>query len=230
MPFIHGMFSMSSASLERSKYGPGWFEILFVAWLSMLFGVLLAAVFLAFKPVLSGSKIPKDLPPGTLTYVEGSNDPQRGAGWLKKRQALMEGQSVELIEQEINVALLQAYEKQAKKNKPKKGEEPFLMPGSLNVRIQEGQFQLGWPIQVPMLERSVYIQTRGVFEKRGDVVAFVPERTYIGSLPLHLLPFVQAEVFKRLGDLHPKPADLVQAWSKVDSAVVEGKVLRLSVP
>jgi len=225
---------MCASSFDRAKYGPGWFEVLFVAWLGLVFGVLLASVHLILKPVHLGANIPKDLAPGTTTYVEGSRDGLKAASLAAKRKALLEGHSIELDEAEINMALVNRPPEPRKlPAKPKKQDptkEPFLKPGVLNFRVHDGLLQIALPVRIALADADVILQTRGVFVKTASGVSFVPRETYVGNLPLHLIPGAQEELFRRFMAAYPRGDELSEAWSRLDSAEVVGNLVRLQMP
>jgi hypothetical protein len=225
---------MCASSFERAKYGPGWFEVLFVAWIGLVFGVLLACVHLILRPVPSGADIPKELPPGLTTYVEGTRDGLKAASLAAKRKALLEGRSVELDESEINMALVNRPPESRKlPNKPKKPDpanEPFLQPGQLNFRVHGGLLQIALPVRIALADANVILQTRGVFEKTSSGVVFVPRETYVGNLPLHMIPGAQQQLLQRLMAAYPRGEEVSAAWDKLESAEVVGSVVKLQMP
>lgn len=98
-----------SKKMQRAMYGPSFLEVTFGLILSIILGVLLAAVFLVFKPV----QIVKELPQleervvGAVYFVEGTHDATRAKAWRNKRQQLLEGLpgTITLTEDEINAWL-----------------------------------------------------------------------------------------------------------------------------
>jgi len=225
---------MCASSFDRAKYGPTWFEILFVAWLGLLLGVALACVHLILRPVVIGPNIPKDLPPGVTTYVEGARNGLKVSSLAAKRKALLEGQSIELDEAEINMALVAAPPETRKlPNKPKKQDpmkEPFIKPGVLNFRVHDGLLQIALPLRIALADADVILQTRGVFEKTSNGVEFVPRETYLGNLPLHRIPGAQEQLLQRFLAAYPRGDEITEAWSKLDSAEVVGSVVKLKMP
>lgn len=127
----------SKKRMERELYGPGWGEVIFGAVLCVALGVLLAMVYLAFKPVavVASLKDPKILP-GQVTFIEGSKDSGRGQAWTRtKRAAFLAGQAVDLNEEELNSEVAFALMLRAKAAslakaepaKPEKVEDPNVL-------------------------------------------------------------------------------------------------------
>ena len=229
-----------SYSIDRENQGPGWFEVIFAAWLAMALGVLLAACFLILKPATTTASLPPadQREGGQVFYIPGNTDPMKGKAWLRKRSAWIEGQSIELIEEELNSAFtLSETPKPAKPRLLKKGEVappppplPSMVVGSPNFRITEEHLQMALPIQLNDLGLLLIVQTSGHFEKIGEAFHFKPDQTYIGSLPLHLIPRAQEEFYKRLMERSPLPEDLLETWSKLGDIRIEDKRLKLDMP
>ena len=49
-----------SRKTDRAKHGPGWIEVIFGALLSLVLGVLVGALLLAFRPVVVVKEMPKE--------------------------------------------------------------------------------------------------------------------------------------------------------------------------
>ncbi len=214
---------MSSSNLDRAARGPSLFEIIFGIALSILLGGLLALVWLVFKPVSVVKVIPKDASSTTVYYIEGSKG-SSNRGWLNKRSAFIEGQTVTLTEDDM----LSAVATQVEKPKaPAPAADGILVPGQPNFRIAGGQLQMALPIKSPVLELQVIVQVRGVFEKRGEVFKFVPQQFYVGSCPLHRLPLVESFLLNRLYATQNFPEDMQKAWARLSAVTLEPKALKL---
>ena len=149
---------------ERALSGPSWAEVLIGAALSLVLGVVLAAAHLIIIPVAIVREMPKEPVAGNVYFVEGSNDANRGKTWLRKRQAFLDGQSIDLTEDELNTAVATPIEKPkggagqpASTAKPAPTNDAFLTPGSVNFRIAGGQVQIGVPVKVNLLEATVVV-------------------------------------------------------------------------
>jgi hypothetical protein len=227
---------MSSSKIDRAIHGPGWGEIIFGAALSVALGVVLAAAHLMFKPIVHVKVMPREPLAGEVYFQEGSKDPNKGMAWLRKRQAFLEGQSIDLTEDELNTAVATPTEK------PKGGTGPggaapaapasdaLLTPGSVNFRIAQGKLQVASEVKVNLFDTSVMVQTTGGFEKKGDTFSFVPQTFFVGSCPLHRLPFVQDLVLKRFFPTQSIPEDLASAWKKLADVKIEDRTLKLMMP
>jgi hypothetical protein len=90
---------------------PSWAEVLIGAGLSLVLGVVLAVAHLVLKPVTIVSELPKSPVAGEVYFLEGSTDTNKGNTWLRKRQAFLDGQSIDLTEEELNTAVANPIEK-----------------------------------------------------------------------------------------------------------------------
>ncbi|MBI5382859.1 MAG: hypothetical protein HZA31_13250 [Opitutae bacterium] len=229
---------MSLSKAERALHGPSWFEIIFGAALSVVLGVVLAATYLVLKPVISVKTMPKEPVAGAIYFIEGSKDTSKGKTWLRKRQALLEGQSVVLSEDELNTILVTPTEKPKggagqpapTAANPAPASDALLVPGPINFRIADGMLQIGLPVKVSLFDASVVIQAAGGFVKKGETFCFEPKSFYVGSCPVHRLPMVAGFVTKRLLAAQSIPSELDSAWKKLADVTVEPKVLKLAMP
>jgi hypothetical protein len=222
---------------ERALSGPSWTEVLLGAALSLVLGVALAAAHLIIKPVVTVREKLKEPVEGVVYFREGSKDANKGQTWLRKRQAFLDGQSIDLTEDELNTAIATPIEKPkggagqpASAAKPAPANDAFLTPGSVNFRIAGGQFQIGVPVKVNLLEATVIVQAAGVFVKKGDTFEFVPKTAYVGSCAVSRLPIVEGLLMKRLFAAQNVPKELTDAWAKLADVSVEGKTLKLAMP
>jgi len=195
---------------------------------------------------------------GLTYYVPGSDDHAKAKLWMRKRQMLVEGTPGEIAftEDDLNVWFLssttagqQATEKAAKAAaeaaakppaKPGAPAEPavaqqqpeeLITPSVINFRIQDGVVQLGLPTTINTIGYMfpVVAQARGGFEKQGDMYVFVPDEVMIGSLPLHRFPHAVEYLTQRVMASHALPEELLTAWKKVKTVVVDGKTLKLTI-
>ena len=216
-------------------HGPSWAEVLIGAALSLALGVILAAAHLALKPATTVKELPKEPAAGTVYYLEGSKDSNKGKTWLRKRQAFLDAQSVDLSEEELNTAVATPVEKpKGGAGQPSNAAQPandsWFTVGNVNFRIAAGELQIGVPVRVNLIDASVVVQTSGSFEKQSDVFNFVPNTLYIGSLPAHRIPLLANWAIKRLLAAQAIPTDLAEAWQKLTGVAIEGKTLKLAMP
>ena len=71
---------------------------------------------------------------------------------------------------------------------------------------------------------------QGKFAKQGDRFVFDPESMYLGSCPVHRLPFVAGYVRSQFIDSQSIPEDLAAAWPKLANVAIEGNTLTLTMP
>jgi len=199
--------------------------------------VVLAATHLILKPVETVGVLPKSPVPGTVYFLEGSKDTNKGNTWLRKRQAFLDGQSIDLIEDELNTAVATPIEKPkggagqpASAATPPPANDALLTPGAVNFRIDGGQVQVGVPVKVNLLDATVIVQAAGGVVKKGDTFTFVPKVFYIGSCALDRLPIVEGLIMRRLFAAQGVPKELTDAWAKLANVSVEGKTLKLAMP
>jgi len=107
----------------------------------------------------------------------------------------------------------------------------LITPSVINFRIRDGVVQVGLPTTITALGYTfpVVAQTRGVFEKQGDMYVFVPETVMIGSLPLHRFPHATEYMMERATASEALPPELMAAWKKVKNVVVDGNAIKLTI-
>jgi len=216
------------SKLQRKLEGPGWFEVIFGAALSLLLGVVLSAAFLIFKPVTTVKELPKEVVPKMIYYIEGTRDSSKARELASKKKLMTQsGATIAFNEDELNTLAIPP--------KPEAGPKKMELPQPVaatetvvakpaNFRIREGVMQIGVPLTLTAYETStdVVLQTRGGFVKQGDAVVYQPTEFYIGSLPLQRMPEVQAAVTKYLLGKMTIPDDLTAAWKNVADASLAG--------
>src|SRR5262245_33200562 len=148
-----------SRKTDRAKHGPGWIEVIFGAALSLALGAVLGGVLLVLRPVTVVKELPKEdaRDPQAVYFVEGSRDTARAKEAATKRKAFVGGQSVTVIEDELNTlagpATAFAPPPKPKGDKPKAPEKPagdaandLIATGTPNFRIRDGAVQIGVPV------------------------------------------------------------------------------------
>jgi hypothetical protein len=221
------------SKLQRKIDGPGWFEVIFGAALSVLLGAVLAVAFLVFKPVTSVKEMPKEPADDTVYFIEGTREGSKIREVSAKRRLMAEGSSVVLNEDELNTLVMPptAPPQPKKMELPQPDQGPdTIVAGLPNFRIRDNVMQIGVPVQLNVyeMEKKIIVQTRGAFAKSGESVIFQPGELYIGSCPLERLPAVRDFVVKKIFEKAKVPDDVVAAWKNVADATVEGSTLRLT--
>lgn len=221
------------SKVDRALHGPGWGEVIFGAVLSLLLGVVLGMLVLVIKPVVVAREVPKEPVPGAVYYIEGSRDASTARQVLAKFNALQQGQSIKVTEQEFN-ALADAKRSQAKPA-AKAGDEPasegWLVTGTPNVRIHDGTMQVGVPVTINVfgLTQKVIAQARGGIEKEGGGFAYEPDEMYLGSCPIHRVPILSSYVRSKLFSGQTLPADIAGPGTKLSNVSIEGNALVVSM-
>jgi len=214
---------------------PGLIEVLFGSLLSVLLGVVLAASILLLKPVDVVKELPKEPVPGKLYYLEGRKDWNAGRRWMFKRDALMQGHSVSVTEDELNAWVGNIYPAPTPPGPSKKDEpKPLISTGTPNFRLMGETLKVCvvYDINVFGYAFKVVAQAEGAFVKpKGeDTIVFRPEVFYLGSLPAHKLLVLKSIIFGQVVGCFELPEDLVQVWGKLSEVKIEKQQLVLSIP
>lgn len=229
-----------STKVDRAVHGPGWGEVILGALLSLVLGVALGVTFLVLKPVAQVKELPKEeeQKPNTVYYIEGSRDSSKARQALAKRKAFVEGQSITVTEDEINSLVpaakaAMAAAPGAKKDAapaPAEAESDRFAVGMANFRIRDGMVQIGAPVTVNVMgvSQKLIVQGRGGIEKRGDLFVFNPNEIYLGSCPVHRLPFVAGYVEKKFLEAQTIPEDVATAWKNLSDVSIEGNAVKLT--
>ena len=218
---------------QRKADGPGWIEVIFGAILSLALGVVLAALFLVFKPTTTVKELPKEPVAGMIYYIEGTKDSSKARELGSKRRQLVQGTTVVFNEDELNtLAVPPAAAPAAKKMElpqPVAAKE-MVSAGNPNFRIRNDLMQIAIPVTLNVYETEfkVILQGRGKFAKDGETVIFDPAELYIGSCPLDRLPAAKEYVMKQVAARVTVPDDLATLWRSVKDATVEGSTVRVA--
>jgi hypothetical protein len=215
--------------VQRALYGPGIVEVVLGAALSLALGMVLAGLYLVFKPVSVVDKLPPEdkREEGMVYYVQGAKGTGESGQLLRKQQLFLEGSSVALNEYELNNWMASS------NSAPKKPADPKAPAANeLNFHISKGVLQVGLPYTVDLLGLSgaVIIQMQGNFAKEGDEFVYEPSTVYIGSLPAQRIPILLTLLKKKIYSAQELPDDLAAAWKKLSNVSLEGNVLRLTMP
>ena len=219
---------------QRQKDGPGWIEVLCGAALSLLVGIVLAVIFMVFKPVTTVKELPKEPAPKMVYYLEGTHDSSKTRELSTKRKLLLPGNTIVFNEDELNTIATPPPPPSA----PKKMELPqpvastdTISAGAPNFRVRQDVMQVGLPVELSAFDMSckVILQARGGFVKEGDTVVFQPNELYVGSCRLDRLPAVRDYVIKYVVEKSKKSDELATLWKNIAEAKVEGSNVRVTM-
>jgi hypothetical protein len=227
-----------SRKIDRALRGPSWIEVILGALISLVLGVALGATLLVLRPVIAVKQMPKEdtIVPDAIYFVEGSRDSSKARDAAAKRKAFVEGKSVSVIEDELNVlagaAASFAPAGEAKPGAAAPASDQTVAPGTPNFRVRDGALQIGVPVTISLLGmgHKVIVQTRGGFEKQGSAFVYEPNEFYVGSLPLQRLPFLARYARDQFLDTAAVPEDIKTAWMKLAGVSIDGNVLNLKMP
>lgn len=222
-----------AGKIEKALYGPSLLEVFFGALLGLVSGVLVACVYLVFKPVLTVKELPKDRPRGAIYFLPGSESSAKGASWQAKQKQFLEGKTVQVGEDELNAWTSSFSAAAAPKADTSGGKAPpttgILTPSKPNFKMVGDKMQIGMKCTLNWsgLMTDVTLQSTGNFRKEGDVYVFVPETVYMGSCPLHMLPAAAGAFVSFITDKQKVPDEFRAAWHKLSGVVVVGGALKL---
>lgn len=233
---------MANKKIEKALYGPSTTEVALGAVLGLGAGLLAACVFLVFKPVAQVKEIPKEPVRGTVYYIPGSESGAKNRNWKDKQKQFIAGQSVEVVEDELNAWAATAFAATtapapaaAKGAAPAAAPAPaaedgILQPGTPNFLIADGKLRIGFKCFINWygLGKEVFVFTSGGFKRSGDKFEFVPEKVYLGSCPLHLLPAVPGPLVSHLLGKKKVSDEIKSAWAKLGDVTLEGTTLKLT--
>jgi hypothetical protein len=233
-----------SRKIDRALRGPSLVEVVLGAVFSLVIGVVLGAALLIFRPVTVVKELPKAeaRDPNAIYFVEGSRENSRAREAAAKRKAFAEGQSISVIEDELNAQAgpATAFAPPANPAAAKKAadeaaaSDQTIVIGTPNFRIREGKFQIGVPVTLNVsyigFTEKVVVQTRGGFEKQGDAFVYQPDTFYVGCLPVQRIPILSRYARDQFLNSQPIPDEIKASWMKLASVSVEGNVLNLKMP
>jgi hypothetical protein len=98
------------------------------------------------------------------------------------------------------------------------------------VRIREGNFSVGLPLTIEGLDRKIIVQAHGSFQKSGNTFSFAPATLYLGSLPVHRVPFLANYLVSLVLTGQEFPADIKSAWPGLTAVTLAGDTLKLAMP
>lgn len=224
---------MADKKIEKALYGPSAVEVALGAFLGFLCGLLVACVYLMFKPVKTVSSPEKEPVAGVVYYQAGTSDAGRARQWMAKHKRFLAGGSVEVNEDELNSwASAELSGAAAGAAAAAEGGSKFLTAQKPNFRIDGGVLQVGFMCRVDYFgaAKDLQVIARGRIVRDGGGFAFEPDEFYLGSCPLHKLSLIGSPLIATLSRLHPVSEETKEAWRKLSDVQIDGRVLRLTVP
>jgi hypothetical protein len=109
--------------------------------------------------------------------------------------------------------------------------EGLFIPSVPNFRIVEGKLQIGMKCTLNWngMMTDVILQATGGFRRDPEGYVFVPDKVYLGSCPVHLLPAAAGPLVAYI-TAHEKAPDAIRtAWAKLGSVAIDGNFLKLAV-
>lgn len=217
-------------------------EVALGAVLGLLVGVVAAGVYLVFRPVLQVKELPKEPSRSVVYYLPGSESNARNRGWRAKEKQLIAGAGISVVEDELNAwaaslgapsaASKPAAKPAAKPDEAKKAApEGFIIPSTLNFHIVGDEVQIGLKCTLNWygVTHDVTVLATGGFRKSGGSFVFLPDKVYLGSCPLHLLPAASSLLVSTLTAKQNISDELRVALSKLSDVKIEGGALKLAV-
>lgn len=195
--------------------------------------MLIAATYLVFVPVHEVRRMPAedDIKPGVY-YVEGRRSGIDGAEWVGKRNQLISEAPFEftLREEELNQWSSSSFGEVRKNLKVEYGDTK-LEPGIPMFRIDEGQIQVGVPIELNGIGDNlrIILQASGDFVEGPDqTYVFQSDLVYLGSCRIPNIQGISSLVTGGLSKVMGVPEDIATAWPSLSSVTVEGDTLTLA--
>jgi hypothetical protein len=212
---------MSNKKIERALYGPSTTEVALGAVLGMFVGMVAAVGYLVFKPVSKVRELPAEPSVGEVYYLTGSEG-TKGRGWEIKQSQLFGGMAVALSEEELNAWA---------STMPAPATDGFIAASKPNFRVIGDQLQIGAPVKLNyfgMVHDTVAFAS-GDFKKSGNTVVFSPEKVYLGSFPLHLVPGASGVVVSQVVSQLKFPDELRSAWARVDGVTISDGLVEIAL-
>jgi hypothetical protein len=232
---------MADKKVEKALYGPSMVEVALGAVLGLLAGVVLACVYLVFKPVEEVKEVPQEPARGTVYHLTGRTDAAKARAWQAKLTAFTAGGTVIANEEELNAwarslegAAAPAPAAGAKAAAP--GAPPpapaggFISASDLNFRLDGQRVHVAQRVLLNYygISKEVVMQAAGGFTRSGDTWVFRADQVYLGSCPLHAIPGAAGALARALVAKQKVPDDFRAAWSKISEIGVEGGLLKVT--
>lgn len=242
---------MANKKIEKALYGPSTVEVAIGAALGLILGIVVAAVYLVFKPVQTVKELPKETAKGVVYYLPGKSDSAKARAWQDKVATFVKGGQVVATEDELNAwatsltgtaPTAKADAKPAKPAEKPKAEEKkseaapaagsseFLSASGLNFRIEGDKLHIAEKVVLNYygVAKEVVFQTSGTFQRGGESFVFKPDEIYLGSCPVHALPGLSGTLTKALVAKAKVPDDFRAAWAKITAMAIEGGLVKVT--
>ena len=216
-------------------------EVALGAVLGLIAGVLVACVYLVFKPVSQVKEMPPEdkILKSMVYFIPGNESGAKSRGWQAKQKQLLGSPTftLDLVEDELNAwaNTIAAPAAPAPKPGAPAGAAPaapvgdgIFNPGKPNFKVIAGnklQISAKCVLNWYGLTKEVTVIATGTFAKSGDTVGFVAETLHLGSCPVQMLPSLGAPLMSHLIARTKVPDELRAAWAKLDSVTIEGTKL-----
>lgn len=235
---------MADKKLEKALYGPSTTEVALGAILGLIAGFLVACVYLVFKPVQQVKEMPKEPVRGAVYYIPGSDMSAKSKDLPAKQKAFVSGTGVSVSEDELNAWSTATFSgdspapaapagkaPEAKPAANKPAYDGIFNPAVPNFKFVNGSVQIGTKCVLNWygLTHEVVVLAIGHFARTGDDVVFVPEKLFLGSCPMHLIPGAAVPLFNHIAGKKKVPDEIKSAWAKVHDATIEGGTLKLTM-
>lgn len=220
------------ARKDKTK-GPRPAEIVIAAVLSLLLGVVGAALFLAFQEPeeVTSMPEPEDREFGVVYYVPGERGNQSHGTWTMKKEVLERKRSgtLVLVEEELNQWVAQEF-----KEPTGEPDGPLLhiRPGTPGFRIEEGVLHAGFPLEWSILGASRKFQSQAIggFERAGDRYVFDHDRVYVGSMQVPNIFGLSDLLVRRVVNSFEVSDSLREGWANLEDVSLDEETLRLVIP
>lgn len=251
---------MADKKIDKALYGPSVTEVALGAVLGLLAGVLVACVYLVFKPVSTVKAMPKETLRSVVYYVPGNEGNAKSKNWQAKQKQFLAGTSISLVEEELNAwsaaagtpapaaakapppapaaakpkpgAKAPAKPAEEKADESKPAQDGIIIPYAPNFKVvEDNKLQVGLKCTLNWygLTYDTTVIATGAFGKSGDQVVFVPEKVYLGSCPLHLLPAVSGLLVSQVIAKEKVSDEIRTAWTKLTAVTIEGGAVKFTV-
>ncbi len=109
--------------------------------------------------------------------------------------------------------------------------EGFIIPYAPNFKVEGDQLQIGLKCTLNWygLTFDTMVVATGGFGKSGDQVVFVPDKFYLGSCPVHLLPAVSGLLMSQIVAKEKVSDELRTAWTKLTAVTIENGAVKFTV-
>ncbi len=223
---------MASARKKEEPKGPKPYEVIIGAFLSVILGLLLAAVYLIAQPVEEVDELPPEAQQDrrTVYFVEGRTGSALDFDWRPKVTAFETGVSgsIELVEEELNQWAAIAFPDL--EDMDSEG-MVAIIPRSINFRVEDDRLHIASSLEVSIFGfgGEYLAQTRGNLVQRDGRHVFAPESLALGGFRVPhdgLIKLLVERVFSAI----ETPEELSESWSRMTRAEVQGDRLIVELP